>query len=160
VDVRLRAINLQGCETISPASTITIFPGTQSGFTSINYSPFNTNCSPQTINFQVDSETQSRNPANYQWTVADENGIVQNVSTGTVPMFDFTFTNNTISLKDYSVTLTTTLTTGCFGDSTRLIRVSPVPVSLFTVDTLQFDCELMQIQFTATKRIIILSLGY
>jgi gliding motility-associated-like protein len=152
VDVRLRAINTRGCETISPVSTITVFPGTQSGFTSVNYSPFNNNCSPQTINFQVDNETQSRNPANYQWTVADENGIVQNVSTGTVPAFSFTFTNNTISLKDYSVSLTTTLSTGCFGDSTRLIRVSPVPVSLFTIDTLQFDCELMQIQFTATQK--------
>ncbi|MDZ7648918.1 MAG: hypothetical protein U5K54_18090 [Cytophagales bacterium] len=61
VDVRFHAITINTCETASGAVAITIFPGTRSGFLSTNYSPFNDNCSPQTIDFSVDAETQSLN---------------------------------------------------------------------------------------------------
>jgi gliding motility-associated-like protein len=151
-DVRLRTITVQGCEAISSPVVITVFPGTRSGFISSNYSPFNNNCSPQTVTFNVDAETTSLNPTDYHWRISDNTGVVSETSTGTNPNFNFTFSNTTQAIKDFSVALTTTLSTGCFGDSIRTIRISPVPTSLFLIDTLQFDCNLMHLQVEAVQK--------
>jgi len=151
-DVRLRAVTVNSCETISNPVTITVFPGTRSGFISTNYSPFNDNCSPQTVNFAVDAETQSLNPSEYRWRISDNTGLIDEISSGTAPAFSYQFTNPTQSIKDFNVTLITTLTSGCFGDSTRTIRISPVPTSLFTIDTLQFDCNVMRIKLEAIQK--------
>ncbi len=151
-DVRLRSIAVQGCETISAPVTITVFPGTRSGFISSNYSPFNTNCSPQTISFNVDAETKALNPSDYRWRISDNTGLISETSTGTTPNFNYTFSNTSQAIKDFSVTLTTTLTSGCFGDSIRTIRISPVPISLFLLDTLQFDCNVMKLQLEAVQK--------
>lgn len=151
-DVRLRTVTVNLCETISAPVTITVFPGTRSGFISTNYSPFNNNCSPQTVNFSVDAQTQSLNPLEYRWRISDNTGVIDDISSGTTPAFSYLFTNATQSLKDYNVMLITTLASGCFGDSTRTIRISPVPSSLFTIDTLQFDCNVMQIKLSAIQK--------
>jgi gliding motility-associated-like protein len=151
-DVRMRAISARGCQTISIPVTITVFPGTRSGFISTNYSPFNTNCSPQTVNFAVDSETASLNPSEYRWQISDAAGQIEEISTGTTPSFNYSFSNSSQALKDFSVTLITTLSSGCFGDSTRTIRISPVPISLFLIDTLQFDCNVMHLQVEAVQK--------
>ncbi|CAN5261405.1 hypothetical protein BH09BAC3_BH09BAC3_22860 [soil metagenome] len=151
-DVRLRVVTANSCEAISLPVTITVFPGTRSGFISTNYSPFNNNCSPVSVNFSVDPQTQSLGPTNYNWTIRDAAGIISNVSTGTTPAYTYNFINTTPLIEDFSVLLTTTLSTGCFGDSTRIIRVSPVPVSNFTVDTLIFNCEKMRIQLIAQQK--------
>ena len=55
-NVRLRVVTIHDCEKISSAQAITVFPGTISGFSELNYSPFNSNCSPQSVNFKVDSQ--------------------------------------------------------------------------------------------------------
>lgn len=151
-DVRLRVVTQNGCEQISPVQTITVFPGPRSGFISTNYNPFGANCSPQTVNFVVDNQTQSLNPSDYTWQVTDASGVLINQSTGTTPSFNYEFINSTQSIRDYQVTLTTTLPTSCFRDSTRVIRINPVPVSDFTVDTLVFDCQLMQMRFEAQQK--------
>ncbi|MBS1487900.1 MAG: PKD domain-containing protein [Bacteroidetes bacterium] len=151
-DVRLHVYSAHGCEAISPVTTITVFPGTNSGFSSTNYSPFNNNCSPQTINFQVDAATQALSPSGYTWTVSDANGIIATTGTGTTPTFNYTFSNLTLALKDFSVKLTTTLATGCFGDSTRTIRIAPVPSSLFTLDTLAYNCNEMTVNLHALQK--------
>ncbi len=152
VDVRLHAVTVNSCERISPPVTVTVFPGTQSGFISINYSPFNDNCSPQTVNFMVDNGTQSGNPSDYTWKVSDVAGLISQTSTGTTPSFSYSFSNTTLALKDFFVTLVTTLPTGCYGDSTRTIRISPVPSSVFSIDTLAFDCNIMKVQLSATQK--------
>ena len=151
-DVRLHVITVNGCERISAPVTLTVFPGTRSGFISTNYSPFKDNCSPQTVNFSVDSQTQSLNPTDYTWKISDSNGPISSTSTGTTPSFGYTFSNGTQALKDFFVTLNTTLSSGCFGDSTRTIRISPVPSSVFTVDTLAFDCKIMRIRMSAAQK--------
>ena len=151
-DIRLRVLSVQGCETVSAPVTITVFPGTRSGFISTNYSPFNNNCSPQSVSFEVDAETKSLNPSEYRWRVSDNTGILSEISTGTTPNYTHVFSNSSMAIKDFSITLTTTLTTGCFGDSIRTIRISPVPTSLFTIDTLQFDCNVMQLQLEAIQK--------
>jgi gliding motility-associated-like protein len=151
-DVRLRVRTVNGCEQFSSAQVIIAFPGTASGFSEINYSPFNTNCSPQSISFKVDSQTQSLNPTDYLWTVTDASGTLAQQSTGVIPTFSFPFVNATSSFKDFKVTLTTLLPAGCKGDSTRTIRISPVPISLFILDTLQLDCDLMKIRVSAIQK--------
>jgi len=152
VDVRLHVYTVNSCETISSPVTITIYPGTASGYSSTNYSPFNSNCSPQNVNFAVDLATQSLSPTDYTWTISDASGVISSTSTGTTPSFNYNFSNTTLGLKDFSVKLTTTLSSGCFGDSTRTIRISPVPSSAFTYDTLQFDCNVMTINLSATQK--------
>jgi len=151
-DVRLHVYTIHGCETISPVTTITVFPGTNSGFSSTNYSPFNTNCSPQTIHFQVDAATQALTPSDYTWVVSDASGMISNTSTGTSPTFNYTFSNLTLALKDFSIKLTTTLSTGCRGDSTRTVRIAPVPSSLFVTDTLAFNCNAMTVRLSALQK--------
>jgi gliding motility-associated-like protein len=152
VDVRLRVETIDGCEQLSDTTTITINPSPGSGFVALDYSPFGTNCSPQNVSFQVDAVTQSLNPTNYQWQVADGSGVLEDISSGTTPTFSYNFINDTQALRDYAVRLTTTLPGGaCSGDSTLTIRISPVPVSTFTLDTLIFDCEKMRIRAEATQ---------
>lgn len=152
VDVRLRSVSSNLCERFSTPVVITIFPETKSGFSSTNYSPFNANCSPVSVNFSVDAQTRSLNPTDYTWRITDANGLVSETSTGVVPAFSFNFTNNTQSLKDYSVALLTTLASGCFGDSVRTIRVSPIPSSEFEIDTLSFDCDVLTVRLYATQK--------
>lgn len=151
-DMRMRVITVNSCEQVSAISTVTVFPGTESGFISTNYSPFNNNCSPQSVDFAVDAQTQSLGPTDYRWRISDTGGIISETSTGVTPAFSFSFSNNTQSIKDYFVTLITTLPSGCFGDSTRTIRISPNPTSNFSIDTLQFDCELMRLQLEASQK--------
>jgi gliding motility-associated-like protein len=145
-------VTVDGCERISTPITITVFPGPQSGFISTNYSPFDTNCSPQTVNFSVDNSTQALNPSEYRWLVSDANGVLDDISTGTTPSFNYLFENTTQVIKDFQVTLRATLNTGCFRDSTRTIRIAPVPLSDFLSDTLAFDCNHMLMRFEAEQK--------
>ncbi len=151
-DVRLHVYTVHLCETISALITITVFPGTKSGFIEANYSPFNNNCSPQSVTFNVDAQTQSLNPTDYTWTIGDVNGVVSSSSTGTTPSFTYNFINTTQSNKDFSVKLTTTLSSSCYGDSIRTIRIEPVPSSQFTIDTVQFDCQVLKVNLNATQK--------
>lgn len=150
--VRLRAISVNNCETVSAPVSITVFPGPKSGFISVNYSPFDDNCSPQEVDFAVDAETQALNPSDYTWTVSDNNGVLDVISTGTTPAFRYEFVNTTQSMKDFRVSLRATLPSACYGDSTRLIRISPLPPSSFAIDTLLFDCEAMHLRFEAEQK--------
>lgn len=151
-DVRLRAITQNSCETVSAPLTITVLPGPRSGFITTNYSPFDDNCSPVPVDFEVDAETQSLNPASYHWEIEDANGIVHTENTGTNPGFTYIFENNIQTVKDFNVTLTATLPNGCFGDSTRMIRINPVPDASVSLDTLQLDCETMQMNIEADQK--------
>ncbi|GAB1444984.1 hypothetical protein MASR2M41_06360 [Flammeovirgaceae bacterium] len=151
-DIRMRTVTVNDCERVSPITSVTVFPGTESGFIATNYSPFNDNCSPQSVDFAVDALTQSLSPTDYRWRISDTGGIVSETSTGTTPAFSFNFVNSTQSIKDYFVTLITTLPSGCYGDSTRTIRISPNPNSNFEIDTLLFDCEWMRLRLEADQK--------
>lgn len=151
-DIRLRVITVNGCEQVSSPVTISVFPGPRSGFVSLNYSPFNSNCSPVNVSFSADAITQSQNPSEYLWTIRDGATIVQQTSSGTSPAFAYNFVNTSQSIKDFSITLRATLPTGCFGDSTRIIRINPVPSSQFSIDTLEFECENMVLHMEAFQK--------
>ena len=150
--IRLRVITVNGCELTSAPLTITVFPQPRSGFVSLNYSPFNDNCSPVPVNFRVDNQTQSLNPTNYTWKINDASGLVEEVSTGTSPNFAYNFLNSTQVVKDYYVTLRATLPSTCYGDSTRTIRISPVPSSDFAVDTVTYSCDRVLLGLNASQK--------
>lgn len=150
--VRLRVVSVNGCERTSAPQTITVFPAPRSGFISVNYSPFDDNCTPVSVDFTVDSQTQALNPSEYQWSIFDNTGLVDEISTGTTPALTYNFINTTQSIQDYSVTLRAILPSTCYGDSTRSIRISPVPSSEFTIDTLVFDCQHMQLHLEAGQK--------
>ncbi|MCI0751468.1 MAG: PKD domain-containing protein [Flammeovirgaceae bacterium] len=152
VDVRLRVRTVNGCEQVTTPVTITIFPGPGSGFVTPGYSLLNPNCSPVNVTFTADASTQSFSPTDYRWTITDVNGVVTQVSTGTSPTFNYSLGNTIQSIKDYSVELRATLSTGCFGDSARTIRINPVPSSLFDIDTIEFDCNHMLLSMEATQK--------
>ncbi|HNP18578.1 MAG TPA: PKD domain-containing protein [Fulvivirga sp.] len=151
-DIRLRVKTINGCETLSSPVSITVFPAPIAGFNAINYSPFNDNCSPLSVDFEVDASTQSQSPTDYTWTISDINGIVSQQSSGTTPTYNYNFINNTQSIKDYFVTLTTALPGGCNTDSTNIFRVNPVPVADFDIDTLMMTCEEIQIEASAIQK--------
>jgi gliding motility-associated-like protein len=150
--IRLRVVTVNDCEFTSPPDTITVFPQPRSGFVSLNYSPFNDNCTPVSVNFRVDNQTQSLNPTDYTWRINDVNGLVEEISTGTTPSFDYGFTNTSPSVKDFFVTLRATLPSTCYGDSTRTIRISPVPGSDFAVDTVTYECDKVLLNMNAVQR--------
>lgn len=150
--VRLRVVTINDCERTSAPATITVYPQPRSGFISLNYSPFNDNCSPVSVDFGVDNETQSLNPTDYTWTINDANGVVDQVSTGTTPSFRYSFNNTSQQVKDFFVTLRATLPSSCYGDSTRTIRISPVPSSDFAVDTVTYACDRIVLGLDANQR--------
>ena len=150
--IRLRVTTVNGCTTVSAPVAITVYPQPRSGFVSLNYSPFNDNCSPVSVAFKVDSQTQSLNPTNYTWKINDVNGFVEEISTGTTPSFAYNFNNATQLVKDYFVTLRATLPSTCYGDSTRTIRVSPIPSSAFSVDTVTYSCDRVLLEMNASQR--------
>jgi gliding motility-associated-like protein len=151
-NVRLRVITVNGCENVSAPVMITVFPAPEAGFVSVNYSPFDNNCSPVSVSFAVDDQTQTLNPTDYTWTIRDVSGILSQISTGTTPSFTYEFFNNEQILKDFQVTLEASLPTGCSGDSTRVIRVSPVPSSAFDIDTLIYECERVLLNLDAMQK--------
>ena len=153
VDVRLVTENEFGCMVIGPIQTITIFPAAQSGFTDLNYDPFGENCGSASVDFEVDAVTQGLGPSSYTWRIEDENGLVQPdvVLPPTNTTFSFDFENpSTTEVKDFDVTLIPSFVS-CTNDSTRTIRVNPVPAALFEVDTLLLDCQNMTLQMSAQQ---------
>lgn len=150
--IRLRVVTVNGCETTSAPVAITVFPQPRSGFVSLNYSPFNDNCTPVSVKFAVDNQTQSLNPTDYTWLISDVSGAVDEVSTGTTPSFQYNFVNSSQLVKDFFVTLRATLPSSCYGDSTRTIRISPVPSSDFSVDTVTYACDRVVLGLAASQK--------
>jgi gliding motility-associated-like protein len=68
------------------------------------------------------------------------------------PDLNYTFVNTSQALKDFFVTLRATLPSGCYGDSTRVIRVSPIPSSAFDIDTVRYDCQQVVLKLEAVQK--------
>ena len=156
IDVRLRTENAFGCVVTSPVQTITVFPAPQAGFTSLNYDPFADNCGSASVDFEVDATTQGLGPLSYTWRVTDESGgLLQPDEINTPPNNNFSFVFNntsTTDVMDFDVRLTTDFAAGCPDDSTRTIRVNPIPSASFVVDTLVFECQIMTMQMEAIQK--------
>lgn len=151
-DIRLRVRTINGCETVSTGTALQIYPSPVAGYSSLNYFPFDPNCSPVTVNFRADNFTQSQNPSDYTWTVSNSaNTILDQTSTGTNPNYSYQFTNLTQQVQDYRVNLRTSFLSGCFKDSVRTIRINPVPVGTFKIDTVLLNCDDIRYRFSADQ---------
>lgn len=149
--IRLRTIAINGCETVSPPITVTVQPQPMADFISTNYSPFNNNCSPVSVDFEVTAETQALSPSSYDWRIINGNDTIFEQNLGVSPYFTYSFDNSTQMVQDYTVNLTANYGGSCPANSSMTIRVNPNPVSTFQVDTLVLDCEIMRLRFTADQ---------
>ncbi len=150
--IRQRVRLMNGCETISNVVSVVVFPSPQAAFAVMNYSPFDDNCSPISVDFQVLSATAALGPTSYDWTISDNTGVVYTENTGTNTNFNYVFTNNTQTLKDYVVRLQANFPSGCPADTTTTIRVNPIPSSAFTIDTLEITCNIFRVQMSAVSK--------
>lgn len=150
-DVRLKAVTVDGCEAFSPIETVTVFPAPKTGFSSPNYNPLADNCSPQTIDFEADPATQALAPDSYNWTILDGATVVSMQNT-LVPQFSYQFVNTDLAIRTFTVTAEALKTGFCFRDSSVQVRISPVPLADFVIDTTQFDCDIMAINVDATQK--------
>lgn len=152
-DIRLIVTTVSGCSTTSSPVTLQISPAPNAGYSALNYFPFDPNCSPVSVNFQADQNTIKLAPIDYTWTVTNNtNTVLQQTSTGVVPDFTYTFVNSSQNVEDFKIDLKTTFSSGCSRDSVKTIRINPVPISTFTIDTVSLDCNKLRLKFTADKQ--------
>ncbi|MDN5203265.1 PKD domain-containing protein [Fulvivirgaceae bacterium BMA10] len=152
--VQLKAVSNFGCESYSTPETITVYPAPQSGFTS-DFDPFDQNCSPVPVNFEVNASTQSiPNIDFYRWIINDGAGTIDTViQSNTNPTLLYNFTNTTQTILNYTVTLQVELTTvGCVIPSNQLVRVNPIPSSQFTHTVIDEDCDFVTVNIDALQK--------
>lgn len=155
LDLRLKVVNEFNCELISSSEEIVIFPAPAASYTATNYNPFADNCGSVLVDFLVDAVTQALSPTQYTWRIVDENGLVQPdvVFAPVTTTFSFSFDNtSSINVKDYLITLTADFPGGCPSDVTQTIRVNPIPLGTFSIDTLLFDCDIMRLEMNSNQK--------
>ena len=153
IKILLKAISSHGCTFMSEPDSVKVLPSIKPGFVYTNYEPLAQNCSPINVNFRVDAATISLAPDEYIWTVSDANGVIRQETTdGSKTQFIHEFAASGRNIKSYTVNLQTNITDICAGDSTLTINVNPNPVSDFTIDTLDFNCDDMTIEVEAAQK--------
>ena len=151
--VRLRAESTEGCKAESMPDTVDVMPSIKSGFNYVNYDPFDNNCSPVDITFQVDEATRALSPTSYHWQV--RNGEEVTYTGNKLPtdiQFNHTFDAEGNVIKQYQVDFKADIDAACIVDSTLRVNVNPVPQSSFTIDTVNLDCENMVIEVDAAQK--------
>jgi PKD repeat protein len=153
IKIMLKAISSQGCTFMSEPDSVKVLPSIKPGFVYTNYEPLAKNCSPINVNFQVDAATKALAPYQYTWTVSDASGVIrQDITNGSITQFNHEFGASGRNIKSYTVNLQTNITDICAGDSSLTINVNPNPVSNFTIDTLDFNCDYMTIEVEALQK--------
>jgi gliding motility-associated-like protein len=150
--VKLKAVSDQGCIAESAPDTVRVLPTFRPGFSALNYDPFDDNCAPVDVLFQVDAATIARNPSAYTWRVFKSGEVVHSVTRPADQVqFNYEFTAEGVGINAYEVSLTADIAESCVGDSVAPIRINPVPESGFTIDTLEFECEYMRFAVEADQ---------
>lgn len=153
----LRSTTEDLCETISSPLSFRVSPDEESGFTDENYNPFATNCSPWTSTLLVDQATQDLLADSYQWTLSDQNGIIDGYPVSKVstdPDFhQLTYQLENVSNATLAVTavLEVTKTGVCVANDTFNLQVSPQPAATFDV-TRSEDCDEVVFELSATQK--------
>jgi gliding motility-associated-like protein len=151
IRIALKTTSADGCVAVSAPDSVKVLPSVKPGFSYINYEPLAKNCTPVDVTFKVDNFTKSLNPTNYTWTISDANGIISQ-QTNTSNQLINSFTAAGKGIKTYSVNLKAAINDICVGDSTLIINVNPLPVSTFTIDTVNFDCDALVIDVEAEQK--------
>lgn len=150
--VKLRSISEHGCMSISEPDTVRVFPSIQAGFNHLNYDPFDKNCAPFPVLFQVGDPTMALMPDSYTWQVRKDSVVIHSVTnTPDNPQFEFDFTAEGVGINCYSVSLYAQMDEACLSDSTLKINANPLPTAAFTIDTLRIDCEEMELEVSAVQ---------
>jgi len=150
---RLQAVSQSGCKTTSKADSVEVFPSFKPGFNHLNYDPLAKNCAPVDVMFKVDQPTQDLNPTEYDWSVWYNGNVVHSETkpAGTM-QFDYEFNASGNNVNEYKVKLGADVPGICMSDSTLTIKVNPIPVSDFKIDTLDFTCDSIKLEISARQK--------
>ncbi len=151
--VLLKSTSKQGCITTSAPDSVEVKPSLAPDFTALNYDPFNFNCSPLNIRFQVEPATRNLAPNSYTWKVLRADTVIYQTSRpGSDPFFEHNFLAQGNKINSYKVALSADVPNACMSDTTRRVHVNPTPSASFTIDTLSFNCEKMVISLEASPK--------
>lgn len=150
---KLRATSDFGCTAESEPDSVEVFPSIKPGFRSLDYDPLANNCSPVSVMFQVDAPTIALSPSQYNWEVRlNGNPVHTETKPPSDPQFEYEFNATGINVNDFRVHLNAPISGTCISDSILLIKVNPIPISEFDIDTLEFDCERVLLNIDARQK--------
>lgn len=151
-NIILKAISDNGCVFNSLADSVKVLPSVKAGFYS-DYNPFAKNCTPLEVNFHVDELTKTLILDGYNWTVKNNEDIIRNERTNSsTSQFAHTFIADGRGINSFSINLNLEANDMCVEDSTLFVNVNPIPKSDFTIDTLEFDCDIMVLDIDAVDK--------
>lgn len=152
--LQMKAVSDHGCITVSNIDSVEVWTSIVPGFSYTDYDPFDNNCAPLDVTFQIDDSTRSLMPDHYTWTIYQSDTIVEDVLTTPADSVHMTyhFTADGFAGEIFKVNLTATKPGICIADSTLKIKANPVPVSDFTIDTLAINCDVMQLKVEANQK--------
>lgn len=151
---QMKAVSEHGCSTLSAMNSVEVWPSIMPGFNYIDYDPFDNNCAPFDVQFQIDDSTRSLHPDQFIWTIYQSDTLVKdllNYPADSATM-TYNFTADGSVGEIYEVHLTATKTGVCIADSTLKIRANPIPLGDFTIDTLNINCDIMQLKVEANHK--------
>ena len=153
--VFLRAVAQNGCFTDSDTSTVTVFSAPASAYTS-SYDVTDPNCSPVSINFQADLDTELLNPDSYVWTVTLNDSTIDQLVQGDPSAADFgdysyTFENTSASLQQYIITMQPEKAGTCILPYEEPVTIYPVPDASFAVTDTTDACDLVTYRLQAAQ---------
>ncbi len=152
--LRMKAVSATGCTTMSNEESVEVWPAIKPGFNYIDYDPFDNNCAPFDVKFQIDDSTRSLHPDQLVWTIYQSDTIIKEVRhyPPDSTLMTYHFTADGPLGEIYKVNLTAVKPGVCIADSTLKIRANPVPLSDFTIDTLDINCNYMRLKVEANHK--------
>lgn len=151
-NIILKAISDNGCAFNSLSDSVNVLPLVKPGFHS-DYNPFAKNCAPVEVNFQIDEITMALLPDEFIWTVSNEEEIIRNETTDSITsQFGHTFIADGRGINSFSINLKLEAKDMCVEDSTLFVNINPIPESDFSIDTLEFGCDIMALEFEANEK--------
>ncbi len=152
-NIKLKSISQDGCAFESELDSVKVLPSIKPGFFYTNYEPLGKNCAPVEVNFQVDDFTANLLPIDYTWTISYQDSVIrQDKNAGSNSQLTHTFEAIGKGINNYSINLIADINDICVGDSTIKVNVNPVPESNFTIDTIEFNCDVMILEIDAKDK--------
>ncbi len=150
---KLTAISVDGCIAESLPDSVEVFPSIKPGFNDLNYDPLADNCSPIDVTFQVDAPTMALNPSGYEWNVTlAGNNLHSETTPPSNPQFSYEFDATGINVNNFRVSLRANFPGICTSDSIMTIKVNPIPVSEFNIDTIDYNCDKVIVSVDAIQK--------
>lgn len=150
---KLKAWSAEGCYAESAPQTVEVFPSFKPGFNHLNYDPLADNCSPVSVLFQVDEDTRDLNPTQYEWKISLGGDVIyEETKPASDPQLDYEFDASGINVNNFKIHLNAPIPGVCMSDSVMMIKVNPIPISVFNIDTLDFNCDKILLNVDAEQK--------